>query len=67
MSQNIINRKLAGWAASVLSLNETEGELLLSLSQDYPPPPGEEGDVVHFCDGEYLVSFLHFVNFLAFL
>ena len=44
-------------AASALSLSETEGELLLSLSQDYPPPPGEEGDVVHICFGRHLVSF----------
>ena len=37
-------------AASVLSLNETEGEELLRISQTFPPPP--EGEVVDFCLGD---------------
>jgi hypothetical protein len=49
--------------ASFLSLTQAEGELLLSLSQDYPPPPGE-GDVLNFCREDYLVSFTE-MNFLA--
>ena len=37
-------------AASVLSLNQTEGEELLRISQAFPPPP--EGELVDFCDGD---------------
>ena len=37
-------------AASVLSLNQTEGEELLRISQAFPPPP--EGQLVDFCDGD---------------
>ena len=51
------------FSASFLSLTQSEGELLLSLSQDYPPPPGE-GEVLNFCKENYLVSFTE-MNFLA--
>ena len=51
------------FSASFLSLTQAEGELLLSLSQEYPPPPGE-GDVLNFCREDYLVSFTE-MNFLA--
>ena len=43
------------FSASFLSLTQAEGELLLSLSQEYPPPPGE-GEVLNFCKENYLVS-----------
>ena len=43
-------RKLS---ASVLSLNEIEGEELLRLSQAFPPPP--EGEVLDFCNPYDLV------------
>ena len=33
-----------------MSLNETEGEELLRISQAFPPPP--EGEVVDFCMGD---------------
>ena len=39
-------RKLS---ASVLSMNETEGEELLRLSKTFPPPP--EGEVLNICGG----------------
>jgi len=45
--------------ASVLSLNKTEGEELLRISQAFPPPP--EGEVVDFCDGSSL-AFSEHVN-----
>ena len=37
-------RKLA---ASLLSLNKTEGDELLRISQEFPPP---EDEVLDFCD-----------------
>ena len=42
----LIQRQIS---ASVLSLNQTEGEELLRISQTFPPPP--EGQLVDFCDG----------------
>merc|ERR1712012_1007754 len=40
--------------APVLSLNETEGDELLRLSQAFPPPP--EGEVLNICSPDYLVG-----------
>ena len=34
----------------MLSLNKTEGEELIRISQAFPPPP--EGEVVDICDGD---------------
>ena len=48
------------FSASFLSLTQAEGELLLSLSQEYPPPPGE-GDVLNFCKENYLVCFTEMI------
>ena len=52
----IVQMTLRQIAASVLSLNETEGEELLGISQAFPPPP--EGEVVDFCVGDCALDVL---------
>ena len=42
----------AQFSVPFLSLNQTEGEELLLISKEFPPPP--EGEIVDVCDGNPL-------------
>ena len=45
--RGVIFDNFAQFSVPLLSLNQTEGEELLRISKEFPPPP--EGDIVDIC------------------